>query len=65
MGSAVTQALTLSVLSFSSACCVMTSALLSVDEARQRILGAVQPLGEREWIELRMALGRITAEDIL
>ncbi|MDO9372561.1 MAG: molybdopterin molybdotransferase MoeA [Gammaproteobacteria bacterium] len=42
----------------------MTSSLLSADEARQRILGAVQPLGEREWIELRMALGRVTAEDV-
>lgn len=42
----------------------MTFSLLSADEARQRILDTVQPLGEREWVDLRMALGRVTAEDI-
>lgn len=42
----------------------MTSSPLSVDDARQRILSAVQPLGEREWVELRIALGRVTAADI-
>ncbi len=37
---------------------------LSIDEARQRLLGAVAARPGREWVALRSALGRVLAEGI-
>ena len=42
-----------------------TSAPLSVDQARQRILDGLQPAVGREQVAIRAALGRVLARDVL
>jgi len=46
-------------------CDCPTTGLLSVDEARQRLMDAMTPIQGRECLTIRQALNRVLAEDIL
>ena len=50
-----------------TSCCddVPQKSTLKVDEARQKILGAIEPISASEKLTLRNALGRVLAEDII
>ena len=46
-------------------CDCPTTGLLSVDEARQRLMDAMTPIQGRERLTIRQALNRVLAEDVL